>query len=77
MQKGIQPLEEKLAKDGGKPYTVEHAMLELKNKIAGISVADLAVDLLPMFESRAFIESWLENFHANVEHYVEGYLNPK
>ena len=48
-----------------------------KSKIAGISAADLAVDLLPMFESRSFIESWLENFHANIERYVEGYLNKK
>jgi hypothetical protein len=77
MQKGIQPLEEKLTRDGGKPYTVESAMLALKSKIAGISAADLAVDLLPMFESRSFIESWLENFHANIERYVEGYLNKK
>lgn len=77
MQKGIQPLEEKLAGDGGKPYTVKSAMLALKSKIAGISAADLAVDLLPMFESRSFIESWLENFHANIERYVEGYLNKK
>ena len=77
MQKGIQPLEKKLAKDSGKPYTVESAMLALKSKIASISAADLAVDLLPMFESRSFIASWLENFHANIERYVEGYLNKK
>jgi predicted nucleotidyltransferase component of viral defense system len=74
MQKGVQPLEEKLAKDGEKPYTVESAMLALKEKIAGISVADLAVDLLPMFESRVFIESWLENFHANIERFITGYI---
>jgi hypothetical protein len=74
MQKGIQPLEEKLAKDGEKPYTVRSAILALKNKIASISVADLAVDLLPMFESRTFIESWLENFHANIEQSITGYL---
>lgn len=77
MQKGIQPLEEKLASDGEKSYTMEQAMLALKNKIAGISVADLGVDLLPMFESRSFIESWLESFHANVDRYVGDYLNKK
>ncbi len=75
MQKGIRPLEEKLATDGGQPHTVGSAMRALKNKIDAISVADLAVDLLPMFESRSFIESWLENFHANIERYAEGYLN--
>ena len=74
MQKGIQPLEEKLAEDGGKPYTVESAMLALKEKISDISPSDLAVDLMPMFESRAFIESWLETFHANIERYTSGYI---
>ena len=34
-----------------------------------------AVDLLPMFESRAFIESWLENFHANIERFITGYID--
>lgn len=57
MQKGIQPLEEKLAGDGGKSYTIQSAMLAQREQIAGISSADLALDLLPMFESRAFIES--------------------
>lgn len=75
MQKGVRPLEEKLAKDGERPYTVSSAMLALKEKIASISVADLAVDLLPMFESRAFIESWLENFHANIERFITGYIS--
>ncbi len=74
MQKGIQPQEEKLAEDGGKPYTVESAMLALKEKISDISPSDLAVDLMPMFESRAFIESWLETFHANIERYTSGYI---
>lgn len=74
MQKGIQPLDEKLAKDGDKPYTVQSAMLALKEKIAGISIADLEVDLLPMFESLAYIEAWLEHFHANFEHYADDYM---
>jgi predicted nucleotidyltransferase component of viral defense system len=74
MQKSVQPLEEKLAKDGKKPYTVRSAMLALKEKIVSIAVADLAVDLLPMFESRAFIESWLEKFHANIERFITGYI---
>lgn len=75
MQKGVQPLQKKLEKDGRKPYAVESAMLALRSKIAGISVADLGVDLLPMFESRAYIEAWLEAFHANFERYVAGYLS--
>ena len=74
MQKGIQPLEEKLARDGEKSYTIQSAMLALKDKITGISSSDLAVDLLPMFESSVFIESWLETFHANIERYTAGYI---
>lgn len=74
MQKGVQPLEAKLAKDGERPYTVEAAARALQEKIAGISVPDLAVDLLPMFESRAFIEAWLETFHANLARYAASYI---
>jgi len=37
-------------------------------------VHDLAVDLLPMFESRAFIEAWLEVFHQTFERLAVGYL---
>jgi hypothetical protein len=74
MQKGIQPLSEKLAADGKISYTRSAAMKALREKVAGIRADDLAVDLLPLFESRSFIASWLESFHANVERYIEGYL---
>ncbi|MEM7530622.1 MAG: nucleotidyl transferase AbiEii/AbiGii toxin family protein [Chloroflexota bacterium] len=69
MQQGIQPLEEKLAVDGSTPYTIQSAMDLLADKIAKIQTADLAVDLLPMFESRIFIETWLEHFHVNFERF--------
>ena len=75
MQKRIQPLEEKLARDGDKPHTTQSAMLALKDKITGITSSDLAVDLLPMFESRAFIEAWVESFHDNFERYAANYIN--
>jgi predicted nucleotidyltransferase component of viral defense system len=74
MQKGIRPLAEKLEKDAAKPYTTITALKALREKIAEIRVEDLAVDLLPMFESRPFIESWLEHFHANFERYLLEYL---
>jgi len=74
MQQGVQPLENKLSQDGGQAYTVHSAMLALQEKIQGIRVSDLAVDLLPMFESRSYIESWLDNFHANFERYAKNYL---
>jgi len=74
MQKRIQPLEEKLARDAELPHSVPSAMAALKEKIAGIRVDDLAVDLLPMFESRAYITSWLEHFHTNFERYSKDYI---
>jgi predicted nucleotidyltransferase component of viral defense system len=75
MLKGIQPLDEKLARDGEKTYTVKSAVLALKEKIDAISTADLAVDLFPMFENRTFIESWLANFHVNFERVSGNYTN--
>jgi len=74
MQQHIRPLEEKLARDGNQPYTTRSAMLALQEKIAGIKVQDMAVDLLPMFEKRAFIEAWLEAFHEAFERLTAGYL---
>jgi Nucleotidyl transferase AbiEii toxin, Type IV TA system len=74
MQQRIQPLQEKLAHDGQQPYTVESAMLALQEKVALIKIRDLAIDLLPMFESRQFIETWLDAFHENFNAYVKGYL---
>jgi predicted nucleotidyltransferase component of viral defense system len=74
MQRGVRPLEEKLARDGTSPYTAGAAMQALRAKAADLSIADLAVDLLPMFESRAFIEAWLEGFHANFDRYAIGYI---
>jgi len=74
MQKKVQPLEEKLAKDGSHPYTTLSAMQALREKIGCIKTHDLAVDLLPLFEQRAFIVSWLDSFHENFAGLVKGYL---
>lgn len=74
MQKRVRPLEEKLAKDGQTAYSLHAAMTALQEKAAGIRPADLAVDLLPMFESRLFVEAWLEGFHANFAEYAKFYL---
>jgi hypothetical protein len=74
MQQRVQPLEEKLARDGQQPYTIDSAMFALQEKIAHIKIRDLAIDLLPMFESRPFIEAWLEAFHENFLVLVKGYL---
>ena len=74
MQQRVQPLEEKLARDGGQVYTTRSALLALQEKIAQIKKHDLAVDLLPMFESRPFIEAWLEAFHETFQRLAMGYL---
>lgn len=74
MQQWVQPLEEKLARDGQQHYSVESAMLALEEKVARITPRDLAIDLLPMFESRQYIEAWLEAFHENFQALVRIYL---
>jgi predicted nucleotidyltransferase component of viral defense system len=74
MQQKIQPLEEKLEKDGKQPYSLASAMRLLSEKVAAIKTSDLAVDLLPLFEQRSFIEVWLESFHQNFERFTSYYL---
>lgn len=63
MQQHIWPLEEKLANDGKQSYTINSAMQALQEKVEVINTRDLALDLLPLFEQRAFIDAWLETFH--------------
>lgn len=75
MQKGIQPLAEKLENDGKKLYTIQSAFQELREKISSIKITDLAVDLLPMFESQQYVNSWLDSFHQNFERYARNYIN--
>jgi len=74
MQQKIRPLEEKLAKDGHQPYTVQSAIELLGEKIAEMKFSDLAEDLLPLFEQRSFIVAWLEGFKENFLEYAENYL---
>jgi hypothetical protein len=73
MQQRIQPLEEKLARDGRQSYTVQSAMEILGEKVDGLKIPDLAEDLLPLFEQRSFIEAWLEGFNENFWEYVKVY----
>lgn len=74
MQQRIQPLAEKLAHDGRQPYTIESAMLALEEMVDRIKPRYLAIDLLLMFESRQYIEAWLDAFHKNFRAYVKDYL---
>jgi len=75
MQKRVVPLKEKLAKDGKQPYTTQAAMLALEKKVASIKSRDLAADLLPLFESRVFIDAWIEAFYTNFADYAEYYIS--
>ncbi len=74
MQKRVWPLEEKLAKDGTSSYSIQTAMSALQEKVSSIHPSGLAPDLLPMFESRTFVEAWLEGFHANFAEYAKFYV---
>ncbi len=74
MQQKIHPLEEKLAKDGSKPYTIQSAMRALTEKITRVKTSDLEVDLLPLFENRTFMEDWLHSFHENYANFSKFYL---
>lgn len=75
MQHRIHPLEEKLAQDGEQPYTTVTAMQALKERVRLIRSRDLAMDLLPLFEQRSFIEQWIESFHENFQEWVRYYLS--
>lgn len=77
MQRGVWPLEEKLAKEGKHGYTVPAAMQALKEKVAALPVQALAVDLFPLFEHSQFITAWLEHFHENFARLVERYTNER
>ena len=68
MQQKVTPLEEKLAKDGQKPYITQSAFAELSKKVETIKLSHLAEDLLPLFKQRSFIEAWLEGFKENFYH---------
>ncbi len=74
MQKRIWPLEEKLARDGSQPYNVADAFERLSEKVKGIRRTDLAVDLLPLFEQRAYIDAWLDGFQDNFLEFAKSYM---
>lgn len=73
MQKRVVPLEEKLLQDGKQPYTIRTAFEALAGRAALIQPRDLALDLLPLFEQRAFIENWITAFQSNFQEYVKYY----
>jgi len=74
MQQRIQPLEQKLESDGVESYSVQSAMLALHEKVETISQRDLEIDLLPLFEQRAFIDAWISSFHANFKEFLQFYF---
>ena len=74
MQQRIQPLDQKLERDGAESYSVQSAMLALQEKVGKIRQRDLEIDLLPLFEQRTFIEAWISSFHANFEEFLPYYV---
>ncbi len=74
MQKRIHPLEQKLESDGAKSYSVQSAMLAIQEKVKKIRPSDLEIDLLPLFEQRIFIETWIASFHANFDEFLQRYV---
>ena len=74
MQQQIRPLGRKLEIDGAQPYSEQSAMLALREKVARIKKRDLEIDLLPLFEQRIFIKTWISSFHANFEEFVRHYV---
>jgi len=74
MQQRIQPFLQKLESDGAKSYSVKSAMLELQEKVGTIRHKDLEIDLLPLFEQRAFIDAWISSFHDNFEEFLRYYI---
>jgi predicted nucleotidyltransferase component of viral defense system len=74
MQQKIRPYEEKLEKDGLQPYSVRSAMTALSEKVVLINKNDLAEDLFPLFEQRAFIENWLDSFQENFNLFLQYYI---
>ena len=49
-------------------------MLELEKKVAGIKAEDLATDLLPLFESMVFVDTWINASLTNFADYAKYYL---
>jgi hypothetical protein len=74
MQQNIHPLAEKLAKEGNQPYSETSAMQQIGEKVNQIKPSDLAVDLIPLFEQRMYIEAWLESFHENFNQLAKNYI---
>lgn len=74
MQKRIQPLEQKLERDGAKSYSVQSAMFALQEKAGKIKRRDLEIDLLSLFEQRTYIEAWISSFHANFDDFLQYYV---
>jgi hypothetical protein len=74
MQQRIQPLVQKLESDGTESYSVKSAMIALQERVGKIKPGDLKNDLLPLFEQRRFIESWISSFHENFDEYLQYYI---
>lgn len=74
MQQRVQPLDQKLEREGAESYSVQSAMLALQEKVGKIKQRDLEIDLLSLFDRRTFIEAWISSFHTNFEEFLQYYI---
>ena len=74
MQQQVTPEKEMLQHDANRPYTIESAMRALEKQVAQLSRADLSADLINLFDTRSYIETWLDSFHDCFHRYKLFYL---
>lgn len=74
MERKVQPLEEKLEKDGKTPYSKKSAFILIKDKVDQIPISALRKDLLPLFESAQFLNSWLDVFKEQFAVLLKDYI---
>ena len=74
MHQHIKPFAENLEQDRDQPFNVATAKMAIQEKAKWIKPEDLAVDLLPLFEQRTYIEAWTDAFQENFRAYVKYYL---
>ncbi|HAF62542.1 MAG TPA: hypothetical protein DCK95_09470 [Anaerolineaceae bacterium] len=74
MERKVQPLEEKLEKDGEIAYSKISAFMAIEKKVDQISISALRRDLLPLFESAQFLESWLNVFKERFLFLLKEYI---
>lgn len=74
MERRVQPLEEKLEKDGAIVYSKVSAFRAIEEKVNQISISALRRDLRPLFKSAQFLDGWLDVFQERFSELMKEYL---